>query len=147
MSKLTEQERAQRSADALWENDEASKQLGTVIERVSPGFAQTSLTVEPRHLNGHGICHGGFIFTLADTAFAFACNSYNQNAVAQNNSITFLRVGRAGSKLTAQAKEVSRQGRSGIYDVTVVDDTGETIALFRGHSRTIKGTLFNEDDS
>lgn len=147
MSKLSEQERAQRCADILWENDNASKALGAVVDHVGPGSAQVSLTVESRHLNGHGICHGGFIFTLADTAFAFACNSYNQNAVAQNNSITFLQVGRVGATLTAQAKEVSRQGRSGIYDVTVVDDAGEPIALFRGHSRTIKGTLFNEEGS
>lgn len=147
MTKLAAQERAQRSADALWKNDAASKALGIVIERVGPGWAELSLKVESRHLNGHGICHGGFIFTLADAAFAFACNSYNQNAVAQNNNITFIQVGRAGTTLTATAKEVSRQGRSGIYDVTVVDEDDETIALFRGHSRTIKGVLFEEDDS
>jgi len=123
-----------------------SKGLGIVLERVSPGEADASLTVESRHLNGHRICHGGFIFTLADTAFAFACNTYNQAAVAQQNSITFAHSGRPGAKLTAYAKEVSRHGRSGIYDVNVVDDEGVVIAYFRGHSRTIKGTLFDEAD-
>lgn len=144
MSKLNAQQTAERCAEALWENDAASKGLGIVLERVSPGQAEASLMVEGRHLNGHGICHGGFIFTLADMAFAFACNTYNQAAVAQQNSITFVKSGRSGAKLTAYAKEVSRQGRSGVYDVTVMDNEGVTIALFRGHSRTIKGTLFDE---
>ena len=147
MSKLTEQERAQRSANAMLEKDAASRGLGIVLDSIGPGWAEASLTVEKQHLNGLDICHGGFIFTLADTAFALACNSYNQCAVAQNNNITFIQPGRAGSKLTAHAKELSRQGRAGIYDVTVVDDAGETIALFRGHSRTVKGALFNEDNS
>ncbi|MCL4129138.1 UNVERIFIED_CONTAM: hypothetical protein GTU68_032821 [Idotea baltica] len=128
----------------MWANDAASKCLGIVLDRVAPGEADASLVVEKKHLNGHGICHGGFIFTLADTAFAFACNTYNQAAVAQTNNITFTQAGQPGSKLTAFAKEVSRQGRSGVYDVTVIDDKGETIALFRGHSRTIKGSLFDE---
>lgn len=146
MNKLSEQERAQRSANIMWENDAASKDAGIVLESVGPGWADASLKVEAKHLNGHQTCHGGFIFTLADTAFAFACNSYNQCAVAQHNSITYVQSGKPGSTLTAHAKELSRHGRSGIYDVTVVDDAGDTIALFRGHSRTIKGTLFNEDD-
>jgi len=146
MNKLTAQERAERSANAMWENDAASKELGIVLEGVGPGWAEASLYVAPKHLNGHNICHGGFIFTLADTAFAFACNSYNRCAVAQHNSITFIQPGRPGSALHAKAVEVSCEGRSGIYDVTVTDDAGERIALFRGHSRTIKGTLFNEDN-
>jgi len=144
MSELTPQQRAERCAQIMWDNDKASKGLGIVLERVSPGEADASLIVEDKHLNGHRICHGGFIFTLADTAFAFACNTYNQAAVAQQNSITFIHPGRSGAKLFAYAKEVSRQGRSGLYDVRVVDDQGMTIAHFRGHSRTIKDTLFNE---
>lgn len=144
MSELNAQARAERCAQSMWENDAASKGLGIVLERVAPGEADASLSLEDRHLNGHGICHGGFIFTLADTAFAFACNSYNQAAVAQQNSITYIHSGRAGAKLTAYAKEISRQGRSGIYDVTVVDDEGVIIAIFRGHSRTIKGSHFDE---
>ncbi len=146
MSNITAQQRAERCAQVMWDNDAASKGLGIVLERVSPGEADASLIVEPKHLNGHRICHGGFIFTLADTAFAFACNTYNQAAVAQQNSITFTHSGRAGAKLVAYAKEVSRQGRSGIYDVNVIDDEGVAIAYFRGHSRTIKGTLFDEAD-
>lgn len=146
MSILSEQERAERCAKALWENDDASKALGITIERVAPGEADASLTVETKHLNGHGICHGGFIFTLADTAFAFACNTYNQSCVAQHNNITYTSSGRVGTKLTAYARELSRHGRSGIYDVAVVDNEGVTVALFRGHSRTIKGTLFKEDE-
>lgn len=146
MNELSAQSRAERSAQVMWDNDAASKGLGIVLERVAPGEADVSLQVESRHLNGHGICHGGFIFTLADTAFAFACNSYNLATVAQHNSITFTNAGQPKSKLLAQAREVSRQGRSGIYDVTVVDDKGVQVALFRGHSRTIKGTLFNEDE-
>jgi len=146
MSELTAQQRAERCAQIMWDNDAASQGLGIILERVSPGEADASLTVEDKHLNGHRICHGGFIFTLADTAFAFACNTYNQAAVAQQNSITFTHSGRPGAKLMAFAKEVSRQGRSGIYDVNVVDDEGVTIAHFRGHSRTIKETLFNEAD-
>jgi acyl-CoA thioesterase len=98
-------------------------------------------------LNGHGICHGGFIFTLADSAFAFACNSYNQNTVAQQNQITYLTPGQAGEILTATASEVSRMGRSGIYDVTVTGEDGRTVALFRGLSRTVKGQHFPEEDT
>lgn len=146
MSKHTAQQRAERCAQIMWDKDAASKGLGIVLERVSPGEADASLTVESRHLNGHQICHGGFIFTLADTAFAFACNTYNQAAVAQQNSITFTHSVRAGVKLMAYAKEVSRHGRSGIYDINVVNDEGVTIAHFRGHSRTIKGTLYEEVD-
>ncbi len=141
---ISDQERAQRSAEALWANDDASRCLGLVIDRVAPGTATLSLTVEKRHTNGHDICHGGFIFTLADTAFAFACNSYNQSTVAQQNSITFVSPGKLGDTLTATAHEVQRSARSGVYDATVVNQDNVTIALFRGNCRTIKGQLFDE---
>ncbi len=141
---ISDQLRAQKSADALWANDSASQALGIVLERVAPGQATLSLAIEQRHTNGHDICHGGFIFTLADTAFAFACNSYNQVTVAQHNSITFITPGKLGDTLTATAIEVDRSGRSGIYDATVVNQDNTTIAVFRGHSRTIKGQLFEE---
>ena len=98
--------------------------------------------VEAHHTNGHEICHGGYIFTLADTAFAFACNSYNQVCVAQQNSITYIKPGHNGDLLTATATEISRAGRSGVYDVLVSNQQGDTIALFRGLSRTLKGQLF-----
>ncbi len=144
MSNLSAQARADKCAQIMWANDAASQGLGIVLERVAPGEADASLVVQSKHLNGHGICHGGFIFTLADTAFAFACNTYNQAAVAQTNNITYIQAGQPGTTLTAKAREVSRHGRSGVYDVSVVNDEGEAIALFRGHSRTIKGTLFDE---
>lgn len=96
-------------------------------------------------MNGHGICHGGYIFTLADSAFAFACNSYNQLVVAQQNQITYLAPGKADERLTATALEKSKTGRSGVYDVTVTGEDGRVIALFRGLSRTIKGQHFEEE--
>ena len=101
-----------------------------------------TLVIDEKHLNGHSICHGGIIFTLADSAFAFACNTYNESTVAQNNSITFIRPAFLRQKLTARACEVDKSGRSGIYDVAVTNESNEVVAQFRGHSRTIKGTHF-----
>ena len=103
-----------------------------------------SLVVQDHHVNGHDICHGGIIFTLADSAFAFACNSRNQNTVAQHNSITYISPSKLGDTLTADAKEVSLSGRSGIYDVTVTNQNNDVIAEFRGCSRAIRGQLFEE---
>ncbi len=141
---MTPQERAERSASAMWSTDAASQWLGLRLDSVAPGTATLSMVVEAHHLNGHAICHGGFIFTLADSAFAFACNSYNQVTVAQENSITFLTPGTAGETLTATAIEAARTGRSGVYDVTVTGSDGRKVALFRGLSRTIQGHHFEE---
>jgi acyl-CoA thioesterase len=141
---LSAEEIAKRSAQAMWARDDASKWLGMSLDAVGPGTATTSFTVEKHHTNGHDICHGGYIFTLADSAFAFACNSYNQLAVAQHNTISFLRPGRLGERLTAVAREVARAGRSGLYDVTVSDAAGKVIAEFRGASRVIDGKHFEE---
>ena len=135
---------AQKCAEIMWENDQASKGLGMKLEKVCPGKAEVSLVIEDKHLNGHGICHGGLIFTLADTAFAHACNSYNQRVVAQSCSISFLASGNSGEQLTAKAYEVHRAGRNGIYDVEVFNSSGEAIAQFRGQSRTIKGQNFED---
>ncbi|MPR08188.1 hydroxyphenylacetyl-CoA thioesterase PaaI [Microvirga tunisiensis] len=132
-------------AEAMWAEDQASQGLGMAVERVSPGEAVISMTIRADMTNGHGICHGGFIFTLADSAFAFACNTYNQRTVAQHCTVTFLQPGRRGDTLTAHAVERNRSGRSGIYDVTVRDGKGEVVAEFRGHSRTIAGTLLASD--
>ena len=132
-------------AEAMWADDQASRGLGMVIERVSPGEAVLSMTIRPDMTNGHGICHGGFIFTLADSAFAFACNTYDQRTVAQHCAVTFLQPSRRGDMLTAHAVERNRSGRSGIYDVTVRDGNGAVVAEFRGHSRTIAGTLIGPD--
>lgn len=141
---LTAEEIARRSAAAMWARDDASKWLGASLDAVGPGAATMSMTVECHHTNGHDICHGGFIFTLADSAFAFACNSYNQIAVAQHNVITFVAPGALGDRLVAEAREVTRAGRSGLYDVRVTNQAGTLIAEFRGASRTIKGRHFEE---
>ena len=141
---MTPQERAEKSAKAMWSTDSASKWLGARIDAVGPGTATLSMQVAEHHLNGHRICHGGYIFPLADSAFAFACNSYNQVTVAQENSITFLAPGQPGERLTATAVESARTGRSGVYDVTVTGEDGRKVALFRGLSRTIKGQNFEE---
>lgn len=128
----------------MWARDDASKWLGASLDAVGPGTATLSMTVEKHHTNGHDICHGGFIFTLADSAFAFACNSYNQLVVAQHNVITFVAPGQLGDRLTATAREVARSGRSGLYDVTVKNQSGRLIAEFRGASRTVEGRHFDE---
>ncbi|WP_417209306.1 hydroxyphenylacetyl-CoA thioesterase PaaI [Antarctobacter sp.] len=144
---MTPQERATRAAEAMWAGDAASQQMGMRIEEIAPGRAVLSMEVQPHHLNGHKICHGGFIFTLADSAFAFACNSYNRLTVAQENQITFLAPGQPGERLTATAQEQALTGRSGVYDVTVTGGDGRKVALMRGLSRTVKGQLFPEDES
>ena len=141
---FTDQERADLSATAMWDNDRASKFLGIELLSVGKGIAEMRLRVEAKHCNGHDICHGGFIFTLADSAFAFACNSYNEATVAQHNTITFVNVGRLGDELVATAREISKSGRNGIYDVDVTNQNGSLIASFRGCSRTIKGQNFPE---
>ena len=141
---MTPETRAKKSAEAMWADDNASPWFGMEIVEVSEGRATLALTVESHHANGHGICHGGVTFSLADSAFAFACNSRNQNTVAQTNTITYIAPGRVGDRLTATAREISLTGRSGIYDVTVTNQNGTVIAEFRGNSRAIKGQLFEE---
>jgi acyl-CoA thioesterase len=143
---LSPDDLARACADAMWKEDDASKGLGIEILEVGPGRATLTMTVRPEMVNGQRIAHGGFIFTLADSAFAFACNSRNDRAVAAQGNITFLRPGKLGDKLIATAREISRNGRSGIYDVRVT--AGETvIAEFRGHSRTIPGTWLPVGDT
>ena len=126
---------AQASAAAMWAGDQASAGLGMTLDHVAPGCARLSMTVQPRMLNGHGTCHGGFIFALADSAFAFACNTGGMASVAAHCSISFLRPARGGDALVASAEERQREGRSGIYDVRVTCGDA-VIAEFRGHSRT-----------
>ncbi|MDA3889304.1 MAG: hydroxyphenylacetyl-CoA thioesterase PaaI [Allgaiera sp.] len=142
---MTPQQRAERSAQAMWAGDHASKWLGASLDAVGPGTAVMSMSVATHHLNGQQICHGGYIFTLADSAFAFACNSYNTKVVAQHNTISYLSPVQEGERLTATAQEVSRAGRSGLYDVTVTGADGRQVALFRGASRQIKGQHFEEE--
>ena len=141
---MTPEALASACADRMWSTDRASQALGMEIVAVGPGTATLTMPVTEDMANGWEICHGGYIFTLADSAFAFACNSYNQLAVAQHNTISFLRPGKLGERLTAVAREVTRAGRSGLYDVTVSDAAGKVIAEFRGASRVIDGRHFEE---
>ena len=135
---LSPDDLARACADAMWKEDDASKGLGMAIVEVGPGRATLSMTVRPEMVNGQRIAHGGFIFLLADSTFAFACNSRNERAVAAQCDITFIRPGKLGDVLVATAREISSSGRSGIYDVRVA--AGDVvIAEFRGHSRTIGG--------
>ena len=143
---MTPDERAQCSAAVMWAGDTASKWMGFSLDEVAEGRAVMSVTVEAQHLNGHGICHGGLVFALADSAFAFACNSRNVQTVAQHNSISYLRPARLGDHLTATAAETALTGRSGVYDVAVTRGNGERVAVFRGASRAIGGRHFDEDE-
>lgn len=130
---------AERVAAQMWERDDASQKLGMRIVRVAPGQAELAMRVRADMLNGHAICHGGFIFTLADSAFAYACNSYNLVTVASGCAIDFLAPAREGDVLTAVGREVSSSGRTGVYDIDVTNQRGDKIALFRGKSYRIKG--------
>lgn len=138
---MTDDDLARACAAAMWAQDVASQRLGMVLEDVGPGRATLSMAVTPNMANGHGTAHGGFIFALADSAFAFACNTVDQRSVGQQASITYLAPARAGDRLSASATERARQGRSGLYDVTVTGADGTLIAEFRGHSRTVKGRI------
>jgi acyl-CoA thioesterase len=135
---------ARLSAEAMWADDRASQGLGMEVLEVGSGRARLVMTITERMLNGHGSCHGGFIFSLADSAFAFACNSHGQPAVAQHCSVTYVAPARLGMRLVADAQERQRGERSGIYDITVRDETGIVIAEFRGHSRTLPGSLIDD---
>jgi acyl-CoA thioesterase len=135
---------ARRCAELMWADDDASRSLGMQLVSVGPGRAVLSMKVRPDMANGHGIAHGGFMFTLADSAFAFACNSHNRRTVAQGCDIAFLVPVRSGDVLEAEAVERWRQGRNGIYDVTVRCGD-QVVAEFRGRSREIGGTFFEED--
>ena len=143
---LSPEDVARACADAMWKDDDASRGLGMKIVEIKPGQATLTMTVQPHMVNGQRIAHGGFIFTLADSAFAFACNSHNERAVAAQGNITFIRPGKLGDVLVATAREISRSGRSGLYDVRVTAG-GAVIAEFRGHSRTIGGTWLPEPET
>jgi acyl-CoA thioesterase len=138
------QETAERCAELMWADDDASQSLGMQLVSVGPGRAVLSMKVRSDMANGHGIAHGGFMFTLADSAFAFACNSHNRRTVAQGCDIAFLVPVHSGDVLEAEAVERWRQGRNGIYDVTVRCGD-QVVAEFRGRSREIGGTFFEED--
>jgi acyl-CoA thioesterase len=139
------QDLAERVAHGMFARDRASQALGMHIVRVAPGFAELSMKVRGDMVNGHAICHGGLVFTLADSAFAFACNSYNFNTVAAGCTIEFLAPGREGDVLTASARERAQGGRAGVYDIDVRNQDGRTIALFRGKSMRIRGHVIAPD--
>ena len=129
----------ERVVAAMYARDPASQAMGMRLGRVGPGRAELAMTVRADMLNGHAICHGGFIFTLADSAFAYACNSYNLTTVASGCAIDFVAPAHEGDVLTAVAQERSVSGRTGIYDIEVKNQRGETIAYFRGRSYRVKG--------
>ena len=132
---------AEATAEAMWSRDRAAQALGMKIVRVQPGKALLTMAVRTDMVNGHHICHGGMIFTLADTAFAYACNSYNKNTVASACHIDFLAPAKEGDLLEAEAVEQSASGRTGVYDITVRVAGGKTVALFRGKSYRINGEV------
>jgi acyl-CoA thioesterase len=132
---------ARACADTMYANDRASAALGMTIVEVTEGRAELTMAVREDMVNGHDICHGGLIFTLADSAFAFACNSQNLNTVAAGARIEFLAPGKLGDQLTAVALQVSQGGRTGVYDVVVSNQDNRNVALFRGNSHRIGGAL------
>jgi acyl-CoA thioesterase len=132
---------AERAAEALVERDATAKMLGILVVGVKPGHARVTMTVRSDMVNGHRTCHGGLIFTLADSAFAVSCNSHNERAVAAAAAIDFLAPAFEGDVLTAEAAELWRAGRSGIYEITVTNQRAERIAFFRGRSHRIGGTV------
>ncbi|HYB55075.1 MAG TPA: hydroxyphenylacetyl-CoA thioesterase PaaI [Alphaproteobacteria bacterium] len=141
-------DRAQRLADAvgrgMYARDRAAQALGIRLVEIGPGHALTRMTVRQDMVNGHDTCHGGLIFTLADAAFGYSCNSHNRNAVAQHCTITFLKPAKLGEVLTAEATEQTLGGRNGVSDIKVTNERGELVALFRGNSRVIAGEVVAE---
>ncbi|MGD8710068.1 MAG: hydroxyphenylacetyl-CoA thioesterase PaaI [Ectothiorhodospiraceae bacterium] len=135
------EEVAQLCARTMWEDDQASQGLGMKLEAVSPGRARLSMPVREDMVNGHNICHGGFIFTLADSTFAFACNYNNYVTVASGGSIDFVAPARLGDVLTAEGEEQTRAGRTGVYDIRVENQDGKLIAVFRGRSYQTRGQM------
>ena len=145
---MTPEQIAARVGQVMFANDVASQDtMGMELVTVEPGRAVMRMTVQPRHLNGHQICHGGFIFTLADSTFAFACNSHNRNTVAAGCNIEFLKPAHAGDVLVCEGVEQMLQGRHGIYDMVVRNQRGDTVAMFRGKSAQIPGTVFPEEEA
>jgi acyl-CoA thioesterase len=133
------QQTAEHVRERMFANDHAVQGLGMAVVEVGPGQASVTMTVRRDMLNGHAICHGGFMAALADTAFAYACNSYNELTVASGFSIDLLAPAREGDVLTARSTEMSKAGRTGVYDSEITNQRGERVALFRGRSYTLKG--------
>ena len=130
---------AELAGKTMYERDPASQALGMTLDAIRPGYARMRMRVREDMLNGHGTCHGGYIFMLADSAFAFACNSHNFNTVGAGCTIDYLAPGRAGDVLVAEALEQALAGKTGVYDVVVTDQDGRKVALFRGKSHRVAG--------
>ncbi len=139
MADTSAQHIAELVAERMFANDRASKSLGMQVINVAPGRASLTMTVREDMLNGHATCHGGFIAALADSAFAFACNSYNELTVASGFAIDLVAPSTLGDLLTAECVEVTKAGRTGVYDTVVTNQHGKRVALFRGRSHTIQG--------
>jgi len=136
---------AELAGKTMYERDPASQALGMTLDAIRPGYARMRMRVRDDMLNGHGTCHGGYIFMLADSAFAFACNSHNFNTVGAGCTIDYLAPGRAGDVLVAEAVEQALSGKTGVYDVVVTDQDGRKIALFRGKSHRVAGHVVPVD--
>lgn len=137
---------AEAVGEAMYARDYAAQSLGIKVVEIKPGYARLTMTVRKDMVNGHNILHGGLCFTLCDTAFAYCCNSHNFVTVAHSCSITFANPGKLGDVLTAEATEVHLKGRNGVTDVVVRNQEGVTLALFRGNSRRIQGTVTEHPD-
>ena len=135
---------ATAAGEAMFARDRAAHALGITLVEIRPGYARMRMTVRPDMVNGHDTCHGGLIFALADTAFAYACNSHNLNAVAQHCTITFVKPALKGEVLTAETVEQTLDGRNGVYDTKVGNAKGELVALFRGNSRVVAGEVVRD---
>lgn len=132
---------AELAGKTMYERDPTSQALGMRLAEIRPGYARMTMTVRADMLNGHRTCHGGYIFMLADSAFAFACNSHNFNTVGAGCTIDYLAPGREGDVLTAEAVEQALAGKTGVYDIAVTNAEGRTVALFRGKSHRVPGML------
>jgi acyl-CoA thioesterase len=137
----TPQALAELAGKTMFDRDPASQALGMLLAEIRPGYARMTMPVRADMLNGHQTCHGGYIFMLADSAFAFACNSHNHNTVGAGCTIDYLAPGREGDLLTAEATEQALAGKTGVYDIKVVNQDGRTIALFRGKSHRVAGMV------
>ena len=147
MSKMNPQTLAEECAKAMFARDQASQKLGMNIESVAPGKAVLTMIITGDMIQGHGSCHGGYLFTLADSAFAFACNSYDRATVASSCSIDYMSGAKEGDRLTATAEEQARGGRTGVYDITLTNQDGRKVALFRGRSYEVRGPVRQSEDT
>jgi acyl-CoA thioesterase len=141
---MTPEQIAARCAEMMWPDDHAARGLGMRIAAVGPGTATLAMEVRQDMVNSHGTCHGGFIFALADSCFAYACNSFNHKAVAAGVDINFLAPAHLGDTLTADGRARHQGGRSGVYDIEVVNQDGKLVAVFRGRAARVKGHFFGE---